>query len=381
MVEAPMPERVFAAVGLFESPEALLEAAARLKGKCEGRLEAYTPYPVHGMEKALGLRRSPLAGMVLVMGILGAMAAMLFQGFTSALDYPVITSGKPPFSWQAFVPVMFEGMVFFAAFTAGLGMLVLLNRLPFFAHPLLAAPLISAITRDGLALAIEADAGLADPDAARVALAAAGALRVELVALPEAERPASAHILSRGLLAIAVACVVAGLGTYWAVKLFPVLPPMVHMFEQPRVGPQQASTFFKDGRAMRMPVAGTVAQGHLPYLATNEGEAAALVNPLPRTEVVLERGQKVYGVYCAVCHGATGNGVPTLTAAYGAKPANLVADPVASYTDGRLYHTLMVGKNAMPSYAVDIPEGDRWAVVHFLRVLQRSQNAKDEDIP
>ncbi len=376
-----MPERIFAAVGLFDSAEALLQGAARLKGKCEGRLEAYTPYPVHGMEKALGLRRSPLAGMVLVMGILGATAAMLFQGFTSAFDYPVITSGKAPFSWQAFVPVMFEGMVFFAAFTAGLGMLVLLNRLPFFAHPLLAAPLISAITRDRLALAIEAEGGLADPSAARAALAAVGAVQVELVALPALERPAPAHILSRGLLAIALACLGAGIATYWAVKLFPVLPPMVHMLSQPRVGPQQESAFFKDGRAMRTPVPGTVARGQLPYLIASEDEAGALVNPLPRTEAVLKRGQKVYAVYCAVCHGATGDGVPSLTGAYGAKPANLVSGAIAAYPDGRYYHTIMVGKNAMPSYAGDISEHDRWAVVHFLRVLQRSQNAKDEDIP
>jgi mono/diheme cytochrome c family protein len=95
----------------------------------------------------------------------------------------------------------------------------------------------------------------------------------------------------------------------------------------------------------------------------------------------LKRGQKVYATYCAVCHGATGDGVPSLTSAYGAKPANLVSDSIASYPDGRYYHTITVGKNTMPSYATDIPPSDRWAVVHFLRVLQRSQNAKDEDVP
>ena len=92
---------------------------------------------MHGLDRALGLRRSPLGGMVMVMGILGALTALLFQWWVSAVDYPLVTGGKAPSSWQAFVPIMFEVTVLFATFTAGLGMLLLLNRLPFFGHPVL----------------------------------------------------------------------------------------------------------------------------------------------------------------------------------------------------------------------------------------------------
>ena len=142
-------------LGLFDDVDSLLAAIPKVKAKALGKLEAYTPYPVHGLDEALELKRSPLGGMVLVMGVLGAATAMLFQWWMSARDYPVITGGKAPFSWQAFVPIMFELMVLFATFTAGLGML-LLNKLPFFGHPVLESKAIRGITRDRFALAIEA---------------------------------------------------------------------------------------------------------------------------------------------------------------------------------------------------------------------------------
>ena len=72
--------------------------------------------------------------------------------------------------------------------------------------------------------------------------------------------------------------------------------------------------------------------------------------------------------------------MPTLTAAYGAKPANLLAPANLALSDGRIYGTIVLGKNAMPSYAADLAEDDRWAVVHYVRALQRALNAKDEDV-
>ena len=132
-----MSESTFAVLGLFDSADALMNAIPAVRARGLGRLEAYTPYPIHGIDDALGLRRSPLGGMVLVMGILGALTALGFECWMSAVDYPIVTGGKPLFSWQAFVPIMFEVTVLFATFTAGLGMLLLLNRLPFFGHPVL----------------------------------------------------------------------------------------------------------------------------------------------------------------------------------------------------------------------------------------------------
>jgi len=131
---------------------------------------------------------------------------------------------------------------------------------------------------------------------------------------------------------------------------------------------------------MRMPVQGTIARGHLPSATGTQDEATALPNPLPRTKEVFAQGKAAYTDRCAVCHGAVGNGVGSLTAAYGAKPANLQSQQFRDYADGQIYWAIVNGKNAMPSQAADLTEEQRWAVVHYVRALQRAQNAKDEDL-
>jgi cytochrome c5 len=372
-------KRVFSVLGLFDSAPLLMHAIPEVKAKVSARLEAYTPFPVHGMDKALGLRKSPVAGMVLAMGIIGAIAGIALELWTSGIDYPQMTAGKPFFSWEAFIPIMFEVMVLFACFTAGLGMLLLLNRLPFFRHPMLQSKAMAQITRDKFALAVEADGDVLDVDAIASALKQAGSISVETIEAPEPIRIASPSFLFTVLLAIGISSAAAGYATYWAIKLFPVSIPMAHMLDQPRLDPQRPSSFFKDGFGMRMPVPGTVARESLPYSIGSEEEAGALVNPLPRTEQVLQQGRQAYRNFCAVCHDIRGNGTPTLTAAYGAKPANLVSRTIIDLPDGKIHHVILVGKNAMPAYAADLNADERWAAVHYVRALQRASNAKDED--
>ena len=371
---------VFAVLGLFDSADALMAAIPRVKAGKLGQIEAYTPYAIHGLDEALSLRRSPLAGMVVVMGFLGALAAMLMQWWMSAVDYPLITGGKAPFSWQAFIPVMFELMVLFATFTAGLGMLILLNKLPFFGHPVLGSKAIQGITRDRFALSIEAAEGDLDGKAAATLLAEAGAQDIEILPAPVHREILTSDFILRSAFGILVACVVAGVAMFGAIKLFPILPPMSHMQDQPKLNPYKPSAFFRDGHGMQLPVPGTVARGYLPLGVATPDEAASLVNPLPRNHDSLQAGRKAYMDRCVVCHGPLGNGVPTLTAAYGAKPANLLSQEFQGALDGRFYWAIVKGKNAMPSYAADMPEEDRWAVIHYVRALQRAQNAKDEDL-
>ncbi len=376
-----MSKPAFSVLGLFDSSQQLMDAIPAVKARVSGRLEAYTPYPIHGIEKALGLRKSPVGGMVFIMGLIGAISAMAFELWTEGIDYPLVTGGKPLFSWQAFVPIMFEVTVLFACFTAGLGMLFLLNRLPFFRHPMLRSKSMPLITRDKFALAVEADGEALDVDAIAAALREAGAQTIEVLEQPAPLGLLSPDFLMRVVLGIGLSCLVAGYLTYWGVKLFPVTIPMVHMLDQPRLDPQHEDGFFKDDFGMRMPVAGTVALGELPFTITKQEDAAILVNPLPRTESVLRNGRRDFNTYCSPCHGLLGNGVPSLTAAYGAKPANLVADQIRQLPDGEIYYVIMRGKNAMPSYAADLSEDERWSVVNYVRVLQRALNAKDSDIP
>jgi mono/diheme cytochrome c family protein len=380
MEMSAMPETSYSVLGIFQSPDALMKAIPQARASKLGTVEAYTPYPIHGIDEALGLRRSPLGGMVLVMGILGAITALGFEYWISAIDYPIITGGKGAGSWEAFIPIMFEITVLFATFTAGLGMLFLLNKLPFFGHPVLSSKAITGITRDRYVLALEAEDESFDSAAAARVLQDAGALEVEILPAPDRSPFLTSDFILRTLGGVFAACVVSGLAMFFATKWFPLLPPMRYMEDQPRLNAQKPSAFFRDGHGMQRPVAGTVARGYLPTATGTQEAAAALVNPLPRTPEVFALGRKAFTTRCVVCHGALGNGMGSLTAAYGGKPANLQAQQFRDYPDGKIYWAIVNGKNAMPSHAPYLTERERWAVVHYVRALQRAQNAKDEDL-
>ena len=376
-----MSSATFAVLGLYTDAHKIVDAANQIRPRKLGRLEAYTPYPVHGLDRAIGLAPSGLGRLVMLMGVIGAGLALLFEGWVSAVDYPLVTGGKALFSWQAFVPVMFEVTVLFATFTAGLAMLFAFNKLPFFGHPVLHSRAIKGITRDKLALSIEATSEAFDAEAARRALLDNGAESVEIVPVPAWDRPLSLVGLLRTIAAIVAACAVAGGGLFAAEKLMPIVPPMIHMHEQPKLNAFQESAFFADGRGMRPAVAGTVARGHLPpAFATPEEAGTLLSNSLPLTQPIAERGHKVFGDHCAICHGLVGDGVPLLSRAYGGKPGNFLSNEIRARPDGHYFGVLMLGKNAMFSYAADLDQDDRWAVVHYIRILQRAQNAKDEDL-
>jgi mono/diheme cytochrome c family protein len=373
----------FMVIGLFGSPDALIRAINSLRAKGIQHLEAYTPYPIHGIDDALGLKRSPLGAMVMVMGVIGALTALVFQFWISAIDYPIVTGGKPPWSWEAFIPIMFEVTVLFATFTAGLGMLFLLNRLPFFGHPIINSKSMSRITRDQYALAIERGSAkdtTLDTFAAKEALLAVGALSIESVPSPAKTPIFTSEFILRSLGAIVTACLGTAMLMYWTIKLFPELPPMSHMLDQPKLLPQQSSKFFRDGHGMRLPPKGTVARGYLGLGSLSQNDAASLVNPLPRNFETLEVGKLKFTERCTVCHGALANGVGSLTAAYGGKPANLQSNQFRKYTDGQIYWVIVNGKNAMPSHAADLSPDERWAIVHYVRALQRAQDAKDSDL-
>jgi mono/diheme cytochrome c family protein len=376
-----MSSATFAVLGLFSDAHKIVDAANQIRPRKLGRLEAYTPYPVHGLDRAIGLAPSQLGRLVMLMGVIGAGLALLFEGWVSAVDYPLVTGGKALFSWQAFVPVVFEVTVLFATFTAGLAMLFAFNKLPFFGHPVLHSKAIKGITRDKLALSIEAVGADFNVEGARQALLDNGAESVEVVPVPTWDRPLSLVGLLRIIAAIVAACVVAGGGLFAAEKLISVVPPLIHMHDQPKLNAFRESAFFADGRGMRPAVAGTVARGHLPpAFSTPEEAGIMLSNFLPLTQAIAERGRRVFNDHCAICHGLVGNGVPLLSRAYGGKPGNFLSNEIRARPDGHYFGVLMLGKNAMPSYAADLDTDDRWAAVHYIRILQRAQNAKDEDL-
>jgi hypothetical protein len=145
----------------FASPQDLVRAAARVRDAGYTKWDAHTPFPVHGLDGAMGIRTTRLPFLVLAAGATGATGGLLMQWWMNAVDYPIIISGKPFNSLPADIPVTFELTVLLASLTAFIGMLVL-NALPRFHHPLFKSADFRRVTTDAFFLAIEADDPLFD---------------------------------------------------------------------------------------------------------------------------------------------------------------------------------------------------------------------------
>jgi hypothetical protein len=139
----------------FAGPRELYQACERVRDAGYRKWDAHTPFPVHGLERAMGLRASRLPWIVLVGGLSGATGGMLLQWWVSVHGYPLVISGKPLFSWPAFVPVTFELGVLCAAIGAVFGMLGL-NQLPMLFHPLFHSKQFERVSDDGFFISIEA---------------------------------------------------------------------------------------------------------------------------------------------------------------------------------------------------------------------------------
>jgi hypothetical protein len=139
----------------FRTPHDLVRAAARVRDAGYTKWDAHTPFPVHGLDDAMGIKTTRLPFFVLAAGIVGALSGLLMQWWMNAVDYPLIISGKPFNSLPADIPVTFELTVLLASLTAFIGMLVL-NALPRFNHPLFRIGAFRRATTDGFFLAIEA---------------------------------------------------------------------------------------------------------------------------------------------------------------------------------------------------------------------------------
>jgi len=165
-------------IGEWDAPEPLLAAIAQLRRAGYTRLDAYTPFPVHGLERALGLGRSPLPWIVFPVGLGAAIGAYVIQWYVNAVAYPINVGGRPPHAPPAFVPITFETMVLAASLFA-LAVLLYFARLPWLAHPIFEVDGFERATIDRYFLAVDAcDPGFDRERTAR-ALADAGALRVQ----------------------------------------------------------------------------------------------------------------------------------------------------------------------------------------------------------
>jgi hypothetical protein len=143
----------YGTVGIFDTPGAILAAAAELRDSGYKQIDALTPFPVHGMERALGLRPSVMPWISLAGAIFG-LAGMFWLSHYVSWDYPFNISGKPVFSWQAYVPLYFELMVLFCAFATFFGLWGLL-KLPTYWHPTMTHPRFAEVTDDHFMILVE----------------------------------------------------------------------------------------------------------------------------------------------------------------------------------------------------------------------------------
>ena len=144
------------------------------------RWDAHSPFPVHGLSKAMGLRRSTLPGIVLIMALTGAAGGFALQWWVHASAYPLVISGKPYFAWPAMVPIIFEVAVLFGALGAVFGMRGL-NRLPMHHHPLFRSKVFERASDDAFFISIESWDPRFDPSATGKLLESLGARSVELL--------------------------------------------------------------------------------------------------------------------------------------------------------------------------------------------------------
>lgn len=174
------PEEVYGLLAEFGSVDGLIHGVERLRRSGYSAFEAYSPFPVHGLDAAMGTPPTRLPWLVLAMGAAGAMAGLLLVWYTNAVDYPFLISGKPRFSLQANIPVIFETAVLLSAFGAVFGMLIL-NRLPQLYHPLLKSDRFRRATDDRFFIAIEATDPAFDRERTTDLLRSIGASSVEEV--------------------------------------------------------------------------------------------------------------------------------------------------------------------------------------------------------
>jgi hypothetical protein len=173
-------DKLYGVLAEFPNPKALFDACEQVRDQGFRNWDAHTPYPVHGLDGAMGLAPSSVPWIALVSGLSGAAGGFLLQTWVSVSAWPLVISGKPLFSWQAFVPVTFECGVLAAALGAIVGMLYL-NRLPMHHNPLFESSRFEAASDDKFFISIEATDPSFDADQTGSFLQGLGASHVELV--------------------------------------------------------------------------------------------------------------------------------------------------------------------------------------------------------
>lgn len=393
---------LYGVIAEYDTPGDLIEAARKVRDAGYTEFDCYSPFPVHGIDDAMGIRRTILPVLIFGGGVAGALGGLLLQWWMNAYNWPWNISGKPAWSIPANVPIAFECAILLAVFTSFFGMWIL-NRLPQVWHPFFRSERFNHVTDDAFMLGIEASDRRFDPVATPRLLADSGAIAVESVhydpdpSVREMPKWITAFIVASTAFALIPFAIAAKARTSYSSD------PHVHIFPdmdfQPRYKSDEGTDLFADGRSNRGELAGTIARGSLNaddtfYRGLERSDSGdtwttGFPQQLEINDQLMKRGKTRYDIYCSPCHGYDGRGlgaVPQRVAATGGVwlARNLVdpSNPVAiTMPNGQLFNTISNGYNTMMGYAAQIPHADRWAIVLYVRALQRSQNATLDDVP
>lgn len=441
MSDTKIETTVHGMMGEFTTVDSLLKACRRIRDAGYTKTDAYTPFPVHGIDKALGIKPTILPWICLIAGATGTCIALAMQIWMNSIDYPYIISGKPFLSLPAFIPVAFELTILLASFGAFFGMWAL-NGLPKFSNPMFTDPRFDRATDDRFFLYIDAKDERYDAQGVRSLLADTGSDYINEVVEDDSPKDVPKPIFL--IWGLSVAASLVPLICILTMRVTNSSSPRFHIFFDMDFSPakdaQQVTSLFSDNRAMRGDVPGTVARGQMEdsldmltgidvvvlnrndasraerlvrayILADDEAKekeqeavaaedaAPASVmdttpwvkkNPLSVDADLLAKGREQFGIYCSVCHGMDGRGnglvnqrAQSILSGDWVPPSSLHQDTLYSdkYPEGKLFSTISNGVRKMPGYASQIKLKDRWAIVAYVRALQKSQNASMDVVP
>ena len=379
----PRSGELYAVTALFDSPDDIIAAAEKVSSSGYRKFDVLTPYPVHGMDDAMKMKPSKIGWVALLAGMTGTALAFFSIWWMVGIDYKNVFGGKPYFNLPPSIPIMFELTILLASLTLVGFLIAIFMRLPANTNPLQDTEFIKAVTSTRFGIYIEAKDTMFNEQGVKELFGSLGGKDIGEVYYPifDEGRTRAPLFDTRFMATLVLVVIVTAAGTYYSLNKLLYIQPFTWMSDQPKVKPQTPSTFFKDGYSNRMPVEGTVARGFIPYQFKGMPDSLVknMVNPLPFTQEVIDRGKKRFEIYCSPCHGYYGQGDSRLKGQFPAPPS-LHSEKVKNWPDGSIYHVITNGQNVMPSYERQVPRDDRWAIIHYIRVLQRSLGAKDSDL-
>ena len=286
MSENDTEKKIHGVTAEFTSVDKLLSACRRVRDAGYVKTDAFTPFAVHGIEKALGIKPTKLPFIALAGGLTGTTIALIMQIWMNGIDYPYIISGKPFISLPAFMPVAFELTILLASFGAFFGMWAL-NGLPKFSNPMFTDPRFDRVTDDTFFLFIDSRDERFDQAGVERLFAEIGGEHINTVVEDDSSTKVPSFLLLAWGISIAVSIV--PMLILAKMRVTNSSKPRFHIFYDMDFSPardaQQQTSIFADNRSMRPDVPGTVARGQFQGdISFNTGICLLYTSPSPRDQ-------------------------------------------------------------------------------------------------